>query len=100
VAAGSIEPYDIYVWSLKTGQLLDVFSSHAGPISSVCFSPPNAMSDTGSMLASSSWDMTVKIWDVFGRQGLLDTLTHSSEVVACEFHPSISNLLLSTTLSG
>ena len=28
VAAGSIEPYDVYLWSLKTGQLLEVLSSH------------------------------------------------------------------------
>ena len=42
VAAGSMEPYDIYLWSLRTGQLLDVLSSHEGPISGLCFSPPSA----------------------------------------------------------
>jgi len=44
--------------------------------------------------------MTVKVWDVFGRQGLLETLTHSSEVVTCDFHPSVKNELISTTLGG
>lgn len=58
------------------------------------------MSDQGSTLASSSWDMTVKIWDVFGRQGLLETLTHSSEVVSCDFHPTSKNELVTTTLGG
>lgn len=100
VAAGSLEPYDVYIWSLKTGQLLDILSSHTAPVSSVCFSPPSAMSDNGSILASSSWDMTVKVWDVFGRQGLLETLIHSSEVVTCDFHPSVKNELISTTLGG
>ena len=66
----------------------------------MCFSPPFASSDSGSTLASSSWDMTVKIWDVFGRQGLLETLTHSSEVVTCDFHSSVKNELISTTLGG
>ena len=64
------------------------------------FSPPNAMADSGAILASSSWDMTVKVWDIFGRQGLLETLEHSSEVVHCEFHPTTKNELISTTLGG
>lgn len=100
VAAGALDPFEVYVWSLKTGQLLDIFSSHQAPVSAVSFSPPNAMSDSGSLLASSSWDMTVKVWDVFGRQGLLETLEHSSEVVHCEFHPTTKNELISTTLGG
>ena len=100
MAAGSIDPYDIYLWSLRTGQLLEVLSSHQAPVSSVCFSPPAAQSDTGSRLASSSWDNTVKIWDIFGRQGLLETLQHSSEIVQCDFHPTIKDELVSTTLSG
>jgi periodic tryptophan protein 2 len=58
------------------------------------------MSESGSMLASSSWDMTVKVWDVFGRQGLLETLNHSSEVVSCDFHPTAKNELITTTLGG
>jgi len=95
-----LEPYEIYVWSLRTSQLLEIFSSHTGPISGVSFSPANAMSDQGSTLASSSWDMSVKIWDVFGRQGLLETLTHSSEVVSCDFHPTSKNELVTTTLGG
>jgi periodic tryptophan protein 2 len=67
IAAGSLEPYDVYIWSLRTGQLLEIFSSHTAPVSGVSFSPANAMSEGGSTLASSSWDMTVKVWDVFGR---------------------------------
>jgi len=44
--------------------------------------------------------MTVKIWDVLGRKGLLETLNHSSEVVTCDFHPSVKNELISATLGG
>ena len=42
VAAGSVEPYDIYLWSLRTGQLLEVLSSHQAPVSGLSFSPPAA----------------------------------------------------------
>jgi len=42
----------------------------------------------------------VKVWDIFGRQGLLETLQHSSEVVTCEYHPSIKNELVTSTLGG
>jgi putative hemolysin len=50
------------------------------------------MSDNGSILASSSWDMTVKVWDVFGRQGLLETLTHSSEVEWINLRHSLKDI--------
>jgi periodic tryptophan protein 2 len=59
VAAGSIEPFEIYVWSLQTGKVLDVFSGHEAPVSSLDFSP------TDGMLASASWDGTVKIWAIY-----------------------------------
>jgi len=39
VVAGAVDPFNIYVWSLKTGQLIDILNGHTGPISSLCFSP-------------------------------------------------------------
>lgn len=83
---------------MKTGQLLETLNGHTAPISGICFSPPQQ--DGGSILASSSWDMTVKLWDIFGKQGLLETLEHSSEIVSCEFHPNLKNELVTTTLGG
>ena len=34
VAAGSLDSFDIHLWSVQTGQLLDRLSGHEGPISS------------------------------------------------------------------
>lgn len=39
IVAGAIDPFNIYVWSLRTGQLVDVLNGHTAPISSLCFSP-------------------------------------------------------------
>ena len=35
VCAGSFDPYDIYMWSIRTGDLLDVLSGHTAPISTL-----------------------------------------------------------------
>jgi len=39
VAAGSVEPFEICVWSLRTGKLLDLLAAHDGPITAVKFAP-------------------------------------------------------------
>lgn len=49
----------VYVWSLQTGKLLDVLAGHEAPLSELSFSPSQGV------LASASWDGTVKLWDVF-----------------------------------
>ena len=43
-------------------QIIDVLSGHEGPVSSLHFNPLT------SVLTSSSWDKTVRIWDVFARK--------------------------------
>jgi periodic tryptophan protein 2 len=93
VAAGAMEPFDVYVWSLQTGKLLDVLSGHEGPVSSVSFS-----SSLG-MLASGSWDKTVKLWDVFAGNAAPESLSHGADVLAVRFRPD-GKQLVSSTLDG
>ncbi len=71
VCAGSNDPFNIYCWSLKTSQLVDIFSGHTAPISSLYFNSANGM------LSSSSWDHSVRVWDVFGKNGMVDNFEHS-----------------------
>jgi periodic tryptophan protein 2 len=59
IAAGGTDVYEIYLWSMQTGRLLEVLSGHEGPVSSLAFSP----SPSSSSLASASWDKTLRIWN-------------------------------------
>lgn len=81
VVAGGLDPFEIYVWSLQTGRLLDVLGGHTGPISALSFSA------SASILASASWDKTVKIWDFYNSKTAVDTLTHASDVLGLAFRP-------------
>lgn len=57
--AGSVDEFQIFVWSIKNARLLDILASHEGPIAALAFSP------TQSLLVSASWDKTIRSWDVF-----------------------------------
>ncbi|KAJ2172654.1 U3 snoRNP protein, partial [Coemansia sp. RSA 532] len=76
VCAGCQDSFEIYVWSMQTGKLLDVLSGHEGPISALAFRPD------GLSLASSSWDKSVRFWDVFDRTKVVERMEHSHEVLA------------------
>ena len=93
ICAGSLEPFEVYVWSLQTGKLLDVLAGHTGPLSSLSFG------HSSSLLASSSWDKTVKLWDVFTGKGLVETFTHQSDVLAVVMR-SDGKELIAATLDG
>ena len=67
VCAGTFEPFDIYMWSLQTGKVLDVLSGHQGPVSHMAFNPEQGK------LAFASWDKTVKLWDVFKKNTMYTT---------------------------
>lgn len=60
VVAGAIESFQIFVWAVKTAKLLDILAAHEGPVIALQFSP------TQPILASASWDKTVRTWDIFG----------------------------------
>ena len=52
-----------------------------------------------SALASSSWDKTVRVWDVFGRSQKSETLTHSKDVLCLAFRPD-GREICTATLAG
>lgn len=58
VAAGGLDTFSVHVWAVRTGQLLDLLTGHEGPVSGLEFAPNSAV------LASASWDRSVRLWDV------------------------------------
>jgi periodic tryptophan protein 2 len=90
VCAGSMDPFDISVWSLQTGRLLDVLSGHTGPVSSLSFNPAQ------SLLLSGSWDGSSRVWDVFMRKASVESFEHSTDVLAVAFRPDGREACVST----
>jgi periodic tryptophan protein 2 len=81
VAAGTTDPFHIYVWNLQTAKLLDVLTGHAGPVCDLAFQK------SGGMLASASWDGTVKFWDLYKGNVPSESAQHASDVVCVAFRP-------------
>ncbi|KAJ1832752.1 U3 snoRNP protein [Coemansia sp. RSA 2711] len=90
VCAGCQDTFEIYMWSMQTGKLLDVLSGHEGPISALAFRPD------GLSLASSSWDKSVRLWDAFDRSKIVERLDHNNEVLTLAYRPDGKELCAST----
>ncbi|KAF9787924.1 WD40 repeat-like protein [Thelephora terrestris] len=93
VVAGSIDSFEIFIWSVQTGKLLDILTGHEGPVSSLSLSP------TGNLLASGSWDKSVRLWNVYGRSRAVEPFQFGAEVLALAFRPDGKELAI-TTLDG
>ena len=90
VCAGSLDSFDIHTWSVQTGQLLDQMSGHEGPVSSMAFAPD------GGVLASGSWDHTVRVWSIFNRTQTSEPLQLQADVLDVAFRPDSLQLAVSS----
>jgi len=81
ICAGSVDTFEIFMWSMQTGRLLEVMAGHEGPVSCLSFSPISAT------LVSGSWDNTVKVWDVYNQRGAKETFSIGSNVTAITYRP-------------
>lgn len=90
VAAGSLDDFDVHIWSVQTGQLLDQLSGHEGPISSLSFAP------NGSALVSGSWDRTVRIWSIFNRTQTSEPLQLQADVLDVSVRPDSKQIAVSS----
>lgn len=90
VCAGSLDSFDIHIWSVQTGQLLDQLSGHEGPVSSLAFAA------SGDVLVSGSWDHTVRLWSIFGRTQTSEPLQLQADVLDVALRPDSKQIAVST----
>ncbi|VEU37210.1 unnamed protein product [Pseudo-nitzschia multistriata] len=93
VVAGAMDPFHVYAWNLRNGRLLDVYTGHTGPVAQLAFS------GGGGLLASASWDGTVKLWDMYKANVATESLSHNSDVVCVACRPD-GKELVSGTIRG
>lgn len=93
VCAGSLDSFDIHIWSVQTGQLLDQLAGHEGPVSSTAFAP------SGGILVSGSWDHTVRIWNIFDRTQSSEALQLQADITDVAIR-SDSKQIAVATLDG
>jgi periodic tryptophan protein 2 len=92
IAAGAQDVFDIHLWSLKFGRLLEVLSGHEGPVSRLNFSPI----PTSSTLISGAWDHNIKVWNCLEKSGEHETIDMSSDVVCVAFKPNGDEIAVAT----
>ncbi|KAF7277818.1 hypothetical protein GWI33_009234 [Rhynchophorus ferrugineus] len=92
VAAGGQDVFEIYLWSVKTGRLLEILAGHQGPVASLAFSP-SIMNTT---MVSASWDKTIKIWDAIEKGSAHETIELVSDAVCVIFNPKGNEVAIAT----
>lgn len=87
VCAGAVD-YQIYVWALQTGTLIEVLTGHEAPVSSLAFTAQNS-------LVSGSWDKTVRIWNLIEGKGECEVIDHNSEIQSLCIKPDGKEIAIS-----
>ncbi|CAK1551545.1 unnamed protein product [Leptosia nina] len=91
-AAGGQDVFEIFLWSVKFGKLLEVLGGHEAPVSSLSFSPVLS----SSRLASASWDKTVKLWNSIESSSECETIQMTSDALQVTYRPDGEEIAVST----
>ncbi|XP_043259582.1 periodic tryptophan protein 2 homolog [Colletes gigas] len=92
LAAGGQDFFEIYLWSVKLGKLLEILSGHEGPVVSLAFSP----SPTSTELASVSWDKTLKIWNAIEHGSAHETIQLIADGIYVTYKPNGEEVAVAT----
>ncbi|KAM4601645.1 PWP2 small subunit processome component isoform 2-T2 [Polymixia lowei] len=90
VSAGAQDSFEIFIWSMQSGRLLEILAGHEGPVSCLCFSPVQGI------LASGSWDRTVRLWDMMDSWQTKETLRLTSDGLSVSYRPDGQELAVAT----
>ena len=82
VVASSGESSEVFVWSMASGSLVEVITGHTGPVPSISIDP------MGHLIATCSWDKSVKLWDIYSEERLVNSWDLKSEPQCIRFSPS------------
>lgn len=102
VASNRVTPrYPGWPWryvSLRLANLFRFISVNVMKYSSINIGPLACLefSTNGNILASGSWDGTLKIWDVY-KNTCLETFEHGCDVLALAFRPDSKQICTATT---
>ncbi|XP_075972567.1 periodic tryptophan protein 2 homolog [Anticarsia gemmatalis] len=91
-AAGGQDVFEIFLWSIKFGKLLDVLGGHEAPVSSVTFSPTLS----SSRLISASWDKSLRLWNCIETSADAETVQLTSDALQVVFRPDGEEFAVST----
>ncbi|MGH2413724.1 MAG: WD40 repeat domain-containing protein, partial [Microcystaceae cyanobacterium] len=91
ILASSSSDRTIRLWSTQTGECLRILEGHAHWVMSVAFSPipptPLSKGGEGGILASASFDRTIKFWDWHTGECLQTLQGHQLDVCSIAFSP-------------
>ncbi|XP_012267817.2 periodic tryptophan protein 2 homolog [Athalia rosae] len=92
LAAGGQDVFEIFLWSVKVGRLLEILSGHEGPVASLAFSP----SPASSALASVSWDKTLKLWNAIESGSSHETIQLTADGLCVVYKPDGQQVAVAT----
>ncbi|KAK4336904.1 hypothetical protein RND71_043469 [Anisodus tanguticus] len=91
IAAGSQNTFEVFLFNLTTGKLLEKLTGHSAPVSDVKFSP------SANILASCSWDCTLRLWSLFeSAKCHRDVIQLNSDCVCLDFRPDGKEICVAT----